>query len=69
MRTGTYERIAETLLRGQPRPKRFARVWEGRFLTGTQSLHRTPQSRRWRLFWRLKAQRQTSLSYYWSSKS
>lgn len=56
---GTYERIAATLLRGQPKPKRFARVWEGKLLTGTQSLHRTPQSRRWRLFWRLKQQRLT----------
>ena len=57
MRTGAYERIADALLRGQLRPKRFVRVWEGRLLTGTKSLHRTPQSRRWRLFWRLKSQR------------
>ena len=69
MLTGAYERIAQTLLRGQPKPQRFARVWEGRLLTGTKSLHRTPQSRRWRMFWRLKSQRQTALEYYWSSKS
>ena len=69
MRLSAYERIAETLLRGQPKPKRFASVWEGRLLTGTKSLHRTPQSRRWRTFWRLKAQRQTSVEFYWSSKS
>jgi hypothetical protein len=55
---GTYERIAETLLRDQPKPKRFGRLVDGRFLTGTLSLHRTPQSRRWRLFWRLKRNRQ-----------
>jgi hypothetical protein len=55
--TGTYERIAETLLRGQPRPRRIARFVDGRMLTGTASLHRTPQSRRWRLFWRLKYNR------------
>ena len=59
MFTGAYERIALTLLRGQPRPKLFARVWEGRLYTGTQSLHRTPQSRRWLMFWRLKSQRQS----------
>ncbi len=69
MLTGSYERIALTLLRGQPKPQRFARVWEGRLLTGTKSLHRTPQSRRWRTFWRLKAQRQTSVEFYWQSKS
>ena len=57
MRQGTYERIAESLLRGQPKPKRTAQLWEGWFLTGTKSLHRTPQSRRWRTFWRLKSQR------------
>ena len=69
MLTGAYERIALTLLRGQLRPKRYARVWEGRLLTGTQSLHRTPQSRRWRMFWRLKAQRQTTVGLYWRTKS
>ena len=69
MLTGAYERIALTLLRGQLRPKRYARVWEGRLLTGTKSLHRTPQSRRWRTFWRLKAQRQTSVEFYWRTKS
>jgi len=68
MRTGTYERIADSLLRGQPKPKRYARVWEGRYLTGTKSLHRTPQSRRWRTFWRLKSQRVVSPQFYWSSK-
>lgn len=54
MRCGAYERISQRLLRGQPKPKRYGRVFEGKFLTGTKSLHRTPQSRRWRMFWRIK---------------
>ena len=54
----TYERTAERLLKGQPKPKKFGKLEDGRFLTGTLSLHRTPQSRRWRLFWRLKHNRQ-----------
>jgi hypothetical protein len=56
--TGTYERIAEILLKGQPKAKPFGRLEGNKFVTGTKSLHRTPQSRRWRLFLRLKAQRQ-----------
>lgn len=55
---GAYERIAETLLKGQPKPRKIARFVDGRLLTGTDSLHRTVQSRRWRLFWRLKFNRQ-----------
>jgi hypothetical protein len=54
---GTYERIAETLLRGQPRARRIARFIDGRLVAGTASLHRTPQSRRWRTFWQLKYNR------------
>ncbi len=57
MRKSAYERISENLLRGQPKPKRMGSLVNGRFLTGTKSLHKTPQSRRWRLFWRLKSQR------------
>jgi hypothetical protein len=54
----TYERIAEKLLKGQPKAKPFGRMEEGgRFWTGTKSLHRTKQSRLWRLFWRLKQNR------------
>ncbi len=52
--TGAYERIAQRLLTGQPRPGRFCAFEDGRLLTGTKSLHRTRQSRTWRLFWRLK---------------
>jgi hypothetical protein len=58
--TGTYERIALRLLKGQPRAKPFGKLVDGRFLTGTRSLHRTPQSRRWRLFLRIKHNRLTN---------
>jgi hypothetical protein len=64
----TYERTAQKLLRGQPKPKRFGKLIDGRFLTGTKSLHKTPQSRKWRMFWRLKAQRIVSVQFFWSSK-
>ena len=57
MMPSSYERIAETLLKGQPKAKRFGQLLDGKFLTGTLSLHRTRQSRTWRLFWRLKSQR------------
>lgn len=53
----TYERIAERLLKGQPKAKPFGKLINGRFVTGTKSLHRTKQSRTWRLFWRLKNER------------
>ena len=64
----TYERTAQKLLRGQPKPKRFGKLVDGRFLTGTQSLHKTPQSKKWRMFWRLKSQRIVSVQFFWSSK-
>jgi hypothetical protein len=54
---GTYERISQRLLVGQPRAKPFCKLIGGKFMVGTQSLHRTPQSRRWRTFWRLKFNR------------
>lgn len=57
-----YERTAIQLLKGQPKPKRFAQLVNGRFLSGTASLHRTPQSRRWRTFWRLKSRRSCNFS-------
>jgi hypothetical protein len=63
-----YERIANKLLRGQPKPKPFVKVMCGVLCVGTQSLHRTPQSRRWRMFWRLKSQRNTSVATYWKTK-
>lgn len=53
----TYERIAQNLLKGQPKAKPFGMLIGNTFVTGTQSLHRTKQSRNWRLFWRLKQNR------------
>ena len=53
----SYSRTAEKLLAGQPKPKVFAMFENGKLHIGTQSLHRTSQSRVWRLFWRLKQQR------------
>jgi hypothetical protein len=57
MSEGAYERTAQRLLRGQPKPKPFGKLVGGKFLTGTKSLHKTRQSRTWRLFWRLKGVR------------
>jgi hypothetical protein len=59
MKMSVYERISERLLRGQPKPKPFGKLIDGKFLTGTKSLHWTKQSRTWRLFWRLKQNRMT----------
>lgn len=50
----SYERIANRLLKGQPKPKPIGMFINGKFLTGHASLHWTKQSRTWRLFWRLK---------------
>lgn len=55
---GTYERIATSLLKGMPPPARWAKAVDGRLLCGIKSQHRTPQGRSWRLFWRLKYNRQ-----------
>jgi hypothetical protein len=54
---GTYQKVSQRLLKGQPKPKRCGSVYNGRFLTGIKSLHRTPQSRRWQMFWRMKNRR------------
>lgn len=52
--TGAYERLSQRLLAGQPMPKPLC-WFNGLYLVrGTHSLHRTKQSRTWRLFWRLK---------------
>jgi hypothetical protein len=48
------QRVAEKLLRGQPKAKPFGKLIGGRFYTGTKSLHKTKQSRAWQLFWRIK---------------
>lgn len=54
MLRGNYEKVSQRLLIGQPKPKPFGKVINGRWMTGTKSLHRTPQSRRWAMFWRMK---------------
>ena len=53
-----YERVTKKLLRGQPKPKKIAMFVDGKLLTGHASLHRTPQSRRWRTYLRLKKSHQ-----------
>ena len=50
----SYNRIAEVLIKGQPKPKVFAKFEGNVLLIGQKSLHWTPQSRAWRLFWKLK---------------
>ena len=54
IKLSTYERISEKLLKGQPKPKPFGKLIGKKFVTGTQSLHWTKQSRAWQLFWRIK---------------
>jgi hypothetical protein len=48
------QRTAEKILRGQPKAKPFGKLIGGRFYTGTNSLHKTKQSRALQLFWRIK---------------
>jgi len=55
---GAYERTAQRLLRGQPKARPFGKLINGHFYRGTYSLHRTKQSRLWRLFWKIKSVRQ-----------
>jgi hypothetical protein len=50
----SYERTADKLLKGMPKAKAIGFLYEGRFLTGVASSHKTKQARIWRLFWRLK---------------
>lgn len=57
VKLNSYQRTSEKLLNHQIKPKVFAVFENGRLHIGTQSLHRTAQSRVWRLFWRLKQQR------------
>jgi hypothetical protein len=54
MMTSEYERVAQKLLKSMPRPRPFGQLVDGRFLTGHQSQHRTPQGVRWNRFWRIK---------------
>ena len=46
----TYERTLIKLLEGQPKAKPFGRMIDGKWLTGTLSLHRTKQGVAWRRF-------------------
>ena len=41
----TYERTMILLLKGQPKASPFGRMIDGKWHTGTLSLHRTRQSR------------------------
>jgi len=50
----TYERTLIRLLKGQPQAKPFGKLIDGKFVTGTLSLHRTPQSRAWRRFIKMR---------------
>lgn len=53
----TYEKTAQRLLRGIPKPRPFGKMVDGRWLTGHKSLHRTPQGVKWNRFWMLKYRR------------
>ena len=57
MPPSSYERYAQKLLRGIPPSKPFVVFSNGRISIGTQSKHRTKQGCMWRLFWRIKANR------------
>ena len=46
----TYERTMILLLKGQPKASPFGRMIDGKWHTGTLSLHRTRQSVAWRRF-------------------
>jgi hypothetical protein len=61
MKLSPYEQVACRLLKGQPKPKPFGKLVGDKWLTGTKSLHKTPQSVRWRMFWRLKLNRAPKL--------
>jgi hypothetical protein len=56
---GSYEGTAKKLLKELPKAKIYGVFYQGKFLTGNQSLHRTQAARNWRLFWRLKTIRRT----------
>lgn len=56
-RASNYERIGMDLLKGQPKPKPYGKLYGNKFIKGTASLHRTKQSQAWALFWRIKKAR------------
>lgn len=59
-----YEIVSQRLLRGIPKPRRFGKLVCGRWLTGTRSLHRTPQGVKFNRFWRLKYNRRILVDKY-----
>jgi len=50
----SYERTAQKLLVTMPKPKKFGKLYLGRFLSGHQSSHKTQAACIWRTFWRIK---------------
>jgi hypothetical protein len=52
-RLSNRERAAQKLLKGIPKAKPFGMFVDGKFLTGTKSLHRTRQGVAWNKFWRM----------------
>lgn len=58
IKQSSYERTAAALLKGQPKARKIARFIDGKLCAGHDTLHRTRQSRTWRLFWRLKFRRE-----------
>ena len=50
----TYERTLIKLLEGMPKAKPFGRMIDGKWLTGTLSLHRTRQGVAWRRFIKMR---------------
>ncbi len=53
----SYQRTSEKLLKLQIKPEVFAKFENGKLHIGTKSMHNTDQARIWRLFWRLKQNR------------
>ena len=55
------EKLAEQLFvkltKGVAKPKKIAMVYHGKLITGTSSLHKTPQARRWNTLIRLRLKR------------
>lgn len=52
-RISNRERAAQKLLVGIPKAKPWGMLVDGKFLTGTRSLHRTKQGVAWNAFWRM----------------
>ena len=58
MMTRTYERVATKLLEGNSKLQKPYCHFDGvKLHTGTASLHKSAKARVWRMFWRLKLNR------------